>query len=143
MIIEIVNVDRSKVILISQDTLGYQGSFRTDSLVGEAIFVPYERCEEKLYSGAKISVETSQESVSQFEVLQAASQCSIKAFATPCDYQVIAEVEMLWDDGLAMVRSCGFDFWLDTDDTQGIDIAVGQTVAFKLHQLSLYDENII
>lgn len=61
---------------------------------------------------------------------------------TPGDYEMVGIVTVVFDDSLVFVDVGGFRFALDANETEGRTPQAGQHVKFRLHQLSLWDENI-
>ncbi|MDD4889614.1 MAG: hypothetical protein PHU85_06755 [Phycisphaerae bacterium] len=143
MRIEIVEIDRATPVLICGGVaLGYRGHFRCPLTVGAAVIVPCSNREDALRPGARISVETDQESISEFRVLPSRSQPKMTPLANPGDYEIVGEVSAVFDDGVAHIEVEGFSFVLGSNDAAGAALRTGQCVGFKLHQLSLWDENI-
>lgn len=140
--IEIVSLDRSKVILVGDTALGYKGKFTCPIVSGAAILVSCTGREETLVLRASLSVETSQEGVTNFVILSNQSDHSIIPLDQAGDYRVIGTVSLNGDDEVFYIDVGDFTFIVDIDETEGIIPQKGDTVEFILHGLTLWDENI-
>ena len=144
MDIEIIDIEIDQAVTVNQSgTKGYKGHFRCSIVSGAAIFVPYTGAEMNLKLGNVISVETGQNSISDFKLLQGSQKPQISPLSVPGDYGIIGDVVLNTGDELFDIDVDDFSFVLDNDETMGIIPEVGQCVSFKLHGLSLWDENII
>ena len=142
MRIKIVNIDCSKVIQVGDTALGYKGEFTCPIVSGAAIFVPYSGREECLVPGVSLSVETSQEGVSNFRILSTHSEHSITPLDQAGDYCIIGTVSLNGDNEVFYIDVGDFNFIVDIDESEGIIPQKGDTVEFIIHGLSLWDENI-
>jgi hypothetical protein len=143
MEIEIESIDREGVVTVgTNDILGYRGRFRSTLVSGAAIFVPYTGREDKLLGGNTISVETGQESVSDFMVVPSDVEPQIEALSKPGDYTIVGTTVLNTGDQVFDVEVGGFLFTADNEETGGIVPKVGQRVSFTIHGLSLWDEGI-
>lgn len=143
MRIEIVEIDRNTSVFVhGQACLGYRGRFRCPLVTGTAVIVPYSGREDNLKAGKSISVETDQESVDEFQMLQTEARPAMLPLEIPGDYEVVGVVTVAFEDGVSYVDVGGFSFCLDCQDTGGAYLRVSQWVRFTIRQLSLWDENI-
>lgn len=144
MNIEIININKENVVLIGGNQyLGYRGRFECPLVSGEAVIVPYSGREEKLAVGNVISVETDQETVSDFKVETAEVEPMIEALSTPGDYKVRGIVVLNSDNVVFDIEVGNFSFAVDNKDTGNLIPKVGDLVSFNIHGLSLWDENTL
>lgn len=143
MIIEILQIDRRDVVPVAGGrALGYRGQFRSSLISGSAVLVPYTKGEQALLAGNCISVETSQESVSEFRFVSPELNPCIRAIDPPGDYAVVGTIILNTGDYCFDIEVEELTFALDDEDTNGRVPEIGQRVAFVVHGLSLWDENI-
>jgi hypothetical protein len=62
---------------------------------------------------------------------------SMAALDTPAAFEVSGRVSELFEDGVAVVSSCGFDFWVSPEECN-VALSVGDCVAMTLDNLTLY-----
>lgn len=62
---------------------------------------------------------------------------SMAALNTPATFEVFGKVSELFEDGVAVVSSCGFDFWVSPEECH-VALSVGDCVAMTLDNLTLY-----
>ncbi len=142
MRIKIISIDRTNVIEVSDAALGYNVTFECPIVSGEAVLVPYSGREDSLIDGAVLSVETSQEAVTEFKILTNIIAHSIKPLSKSGDFFIVGSVDLNGDDEVFYIDAGGFSFMLDIDETKGIIPQKGDIVEFIVHGLVLWDENI-
>ena len=141
MKIKIEKIDRSDVVVLSDRCRGYRGEFSCPMVRGWAILVPYSGGEEALAAGNHISVETGQQSISEFRILESSGTPTVSPLPSPGDYSVVGQVELDGGGQVFDVDVGGLLFTLDIEDTGGKVPRIGTWVSFHLHGLSLWDEN--
>jgi hypothetical protein len=62
---------------------------------------------------------------------------SMTALDPPAAFKVFGRVSELFDDGVAVVSSCGFDFWVSPEECN-VALSTGDCVAITLDNLTLY-----
>lgn len=62
---------------------------------------------------------------------------AMAALDTPAAFEVFGRVSGLFEDGLAVVSSCGFDFWVSPAECN-VALSVGGCVAMTIDNLTLY-----
>jgi hypothetical protein len=143
MKIEIEDIDRDDVVLVAGGrTLGFRGRFRSPAVSGSTIFVPSTGQEVSLIPGSQICVETGQESISDFKVVEQDQSPCVAEQSVPCDYTIVGTVVLNSDNQLLYIEAAGFVFALDNNDSGGLMPEAGQRVSFRLHGLLLWDEHI-
>ena len=143
MNIEIESIDHNNVVMVRNDkVLGYQCRFRCPFVSGEAIIVPYEGRDDKLRVGNIISVETDQESVSEFKIADPDSNPAIKTASNPGDYKVVGKTVHNTGDEIFDIDVGDFSFVIDIEESKGIIPKIGDKVSFKIHRLSLWEDKI-
>jgi hypothetical protein len=142
MKIEIVSLDRSEAVLVTSQSLGYRGRFRCALGSGTALFVPYSNREDDLAQGAKLSVETMQESVSGFEIVSGKRAVALKELDRPGDFAVTGTVEIVWCEQVIHVDAGGLSFAVDTEESGDVLPRSGDRVSFVVQGLSLWCTNI-
>ena len=141
MKIEVTRIDKSNSVLVTGgQSLGFKCCFRCKTTEGSAVFVPYSGRGHNLEVGHYISVETSQESISDFAILSADTPHQMTPLPTSGDYDVIGTVELNGDDEIFHIDVDDFSFTLGIKDTGGMKPLPGQRVRFTVHGLELYDE---
>ena len=144
MIIEIESIDRSHAVRIGAiPILGYRGRFKSDLVSGAAILVPETGKEDRLVPASIISVETGQESVSDFKTVPSDIDSSMDALAEPGDYRVVGTVVFNAGDQIFEIDVGDCPFTLDVEETAGVIPIVGERVSFVVHGLSLWDDTTI
>ena len=93
--------------------------------------------EDSLCVGNQISVETGQESVSEFRILRADEPESIEPLPQPGDYKVVGVTVLDFDDTIFEIDTKEFHFALYDEETGGVVPKVGDKVSFVVHGLSL------
>ena len=141
MNVEIVSLDRDEVVLVAQNTLGYRGRFRCEVAAGTASIVPYSGREDSLVEGARVSVETGQESVSEFEIVPPERAPGMRELARPGDYAVTGTVGVVVAEVIA-IDVGGLSFAVDIEESGGVVPRSGERVSFLLHGLSLWCSNV-
>jgi hypothetical protein len=141
MNITIEKIDRDKVIQVSENALGYVAEFTCPLVSGKAYIVPYGNKDEYLKPGISISVETSQEKVTQFKIESEFKEHSIKKLEKDFEYLITGTVVLNSDNEVFYIEAGDFTFALDIEETEGIIPYKGDYVSFTIHGLSLWDEN--
>ena len=141
MIIKIVNIDKSNEIIIDDISLGYKCEFTCSLVSGVAVVVPYENREDFLEPGAILSVETSQNEITNFAIVSDSIEHSITRLSQGHNFYVVGTVSLNGDNEVFWVDVGNFTFILDIEDTKGIKPKLGDSVEFCLNGLILWDEN--
>lgn len=139
--IELLSLDRSEVVFVNDRVLGYRGRFRWYATEGSALIVPYSGREDDLVPGARLSVETSHESVSAFEIVSPRRAPGLSQLARAGDYAVTGTVDFLVGEVIEIDVE-DLHVAVDLEESGGVVPDAGDGVAFLLHGLSLWCTNI-
>lgn len=142
MRVEIVSIDRTKTVLVGDSALGYKVTFSCPLVSGTAILVPYTGLEDRLSPGVSLSVETSQEKVTNFKIVNDSIDELISNAAQDGDYQIVGTVGLNSEDEVFYIDVGDFKFILDVEETEGVKPKQGERVGFSIFGLILWDENI-
>lgn len=122
--------------------MGYKVVFSCPMVSGGAVLVPYNGLEERLVPGVVLSVETSQEKVTDFKIVSDPRDETISKMDQHCDYKIVGTVCLNSEDEVFYIDVGDFTFTLDVEETGGIKPKKNDKVEFSIHCLTLWDENI-